>query len=103
VSDRARFPQKGVSPAYLGRLSHERDPPREEYVRYASPASEDRCFTRQHYREGAKEEFENLLQDFNLKADDVSGIRKVRIKAHKEPREDWVEDSYSLVLLFPIR
>jgi hypothetical protein len=101
VSDRPRFLQSGVSPAYLGRLSHEKDPPREEYVRYASPASEDRCFTRQHYREGAKEEFENLLQDFNLKADDVSGIRKVRNEAHKWLRGVWNEGSYTFVLFYP--
>ncbi|CAB9519183.1 Phosphoinositide phosphatase SAC5 [Seminavis robusta] len=69
----------GVHPSYLGRLGH--DQPREEYQRYASPMS-DITSIKKEYRAGAKEEFENLLQSYSLKADDVAGIRKLAESAH---------------------
>lgn len=58
--------------AYLNRINYGRDNPRQEYVQYVKGP------TRDTYRSGAIDEFQNILHDFSLKSDDVDGIRKVR-------------------------
>jgi len=57
---------------HIGADKEEEVPPL-EYQHYAEPPSENFSL----YRPGKMEEFENILRDFSLKADEVGAIRKV--------------------------
>jgi hypothetical protein len=65
---------------YVGRLDNSEAKEHEEYLRYVAKSSS--LFDAPHsYQKETVAEFKSCLHDYSLQADDVAGIRKVRLPA----------------------
>jgi hypothetical protein len=76
--DISRSTSAAKSFEYVGRLDNSDEKEHEEYLRYVAKSSS--LFDAPHsYQKETVAEFKSCLHDYSLKADDVAGIRKVRL------------------------